>query len=57
MSRESRNYVGRKKTLVSRHSMQSYILTYYGLRKREPLITLRSHKGEKVGWGGVGWGT
>ena len=28
---------------VSRHSIQSYILTYHRLRKREPLIALGSH--------------
>ena len=41
----SRLYTGRSP--VSRHSMQSYILTNYRLRKREPLnlIALGSYKG------------
>ena len=38
MSREGRNEVGRSP--VSRHSVQSYILTYYRLGKKEPLISL-----------------
>ena len=29
---------------VVRHSIQSYILTYYRLRKREPLIALDSQQ-------------
>ena len=44
-------YVGRSPE--SRHSMQSYILTYFRFRKREPLIALGSHQ---VVGGGVGGG-
>ena len=40
---------GRYRSLVSRHSIQSYILTYHRLKKREPLIALGSHQG---GWWG-----
>ena len=50
MSLEGRTYVGR--CPVSRHSMQSYIPTYYRLGKRELLIALGSHRGG--GWGGGG---
>ena len=43
MSREGKNYVGRSP--ISRHSMNSYTLTYYRLRKKEPLIALGFHQG------------
>ena len=36
---------------VGRHSIQIYILTYYSLRKREPLIALGSHQGGGDGGG------
>ena len=36
--------LGRHSSPVSRHSIQSYILTYGRLRKREPLIALGSHQ-------------
>ena len=39
-----RQKVGRCRSPVRRHSMQSYIRTYYRLRKREPLIALGSHQ-------------
>ena len=39
-----RQKLGRYRSPVSRHSIQSYILTYYRLRKREPLIALGSHQ-------------
>ena len=39
---ECRNEVG--KSPVIRHSMQSYIPTYFRFRKRKPLITLGSHQ-------------
>ena len=34
----------RQKKRVSRHSMLTYILTGYRIRKREPLIALGSHQ-------------
>ena len=52
MDRESRYQVGR--SLVSRHSMQSYIPTYYRLRKMEPLIALAWAPTRGVGVGA--WG-
>ena len=33
--------------------MQSYIRTYYRLRKREPLIALGSHQGREGGGGAL----
>ena len=47
MSRGDINLVGGSP--LSRHSMQSYILTYHRLRKREPLIALGSHQREGRG--------
>ena len=41
--------LGRYRNPKSRHSMQSYILTYYRLRMREPLIGLGYHMGVGVG--------
>ena len=64
MSREGRNQVGRSPD--SRHSMHSYILTYYRLGLRKLLIPLGSHRGPFVsaprgspprgGWVGGGGG-
>ena len=51
MSREGRKHVDRSP--VSRHSMQSYILTNHRLTKREPLIALGKLS---PGRGGVGGG-
>ena len=46
--------LGRHRSPVSRHSIQSYILTYYRLRKRERLIALGSHQGAlNVGISGI----
>ena len=44
--------LGRYESPVSRHSSQSYILTYHRLIKREHLISLDSHQG----WGWGRWG-
>ena len=43
MNREDIKQVGTSP--VSRRSMESYVLTYSRLRKREPLIALGSHQG------------
>ena len=40
-----RKKLGRHRSPVSRHSMLSYILTYYRPRKREALIALVWHQG------------
>ena len=40
-----RHKLGRYRNPVSRHSIQSYILTYCRLRKRDTLIALGSHEG------------
>ena len=36
--------LGRYRNPVSKHSMQSYVLIYCRLRKREPLTALGSHR-------------
>ena len=47
------NEPGSLETLaVSRHSMQSYILSYLRLRKKDSLITLGVHQGVGGGAGG-----
>ena len=40
-----RQKLGKYGSPVSRHSIQSYSLTYFRLRKREPLIALDCHQG------------
>ena len=45
--------LGRHTILVSKHSTKSYILTYYRLRKREPLIALGLPPGGEGGGGGL----
>ena len=45
--------LGRYRSPVSRHSIQRYILIYYRLRKREPLIALSSHQRRGGGGGGA----
>ena len=47
MNLEGRNWVGR--SLVSRHSVHIYILSYSRLRKKEPLIAPGSHQGGEGG--------
>ena len=42
MNEPGRQKLSRNRSPVSRHSMQSYILTDYRLRKRDPLIVLDS---------------
>ena len=50
-----RQTCGRYTTPVSRHSMQSYSLTYYRLRKREPWGALNSASAvPHLGGGGGG---
>ena len=48
MSQEGRSQVDLYKNPVSRHSIQSYILTNYRLGKSEPLIALGSHQEEPL---------
>ena len=50
LNEPGRQELGRYRSPVSRHSMQSYTLTYQRLRQREPLIALGSHQ---VGGGGA----
>ena len=45
LNEPGRQKLGRHSSPVSRHSIQSYMLTYYRLRKREPLIALGFHEG------------
>ena len=52
LNEPERQKLGRYRGPVSRHSILSYILSYYRLRNRVPLITLDSHQGEG-GWGGA----
>ena len=40
LNEPGRQKLGRYGSPVCRHSIQSYTLTYYRLRKREPLIAL-----------------
>ena len=44
------------RSLVSRCSMHSYILTYYRLMEKESVITLGSHRAHVCVWGGGGGG-
>ena len=44
LTEPGRQKLGRYRSPVSRHSIQSYILTCYRFRKREPLIALGSHQ-------------
>ena len=53
MNRKGRQCIARSP--VRRFSMQSHILTYSRLRKREPLIVLTSHHGGKGVEGGGWW--
>ena len=45
LNEPGRQKLGRYRSLVSSHSTQSYNRTYYGLRRREPLIALGCHFG------------
>ena len=45
LNEPGRQKLGRHSSPVCRHSIQSYILTYYRLRKREPFIDLGFHEG------------
>ena len=45
LNEPERQTLSRYRSHVSRHSIQSHILTYYRLRKREPLIALGSQLG------------
>ena len=44
LNEPARQKLDRYRNPVSRHSMKSYILTYFRLRKREALIALSSHQ-------------
>ena len=45
LNEPGRQKLGRLRGHVSRHNTKSYILTYYGFKKRELLIALCSHQG------------
>ena len=48
LNEPGRQELSRYRSPVRKHSIQSYILTYYKLRKREPLVAPGSHQEEPL---------